>query len=69
VTPYIFRPPGGNYGATTIASASEAGLRGLMLWKERAARRQVPRRRDRPVRGRGGAAGKSVAVEAPCRAA
>jgi peptidoglycan/xylan/chitin deacetylase (PgdA/CDA1 family) len=34
VTPYIFRPPGGNYGATTIASASEAGLKGLMLWKE-----------------------------------
>ena len=26
VTPYIFRPPGGNYDATTIASASEAGL-------------------------------------------
>jgi len=34
VTPYIFRPPGGNYNATTIASASEAGLKGLMLWKE-----------------------------------
>ena len=34
VTPYIFRPPGGNYDATTIASASEAGLKGLMLWKE-----------------------------------
>ncbi len=34
VTPYIFRPPGGNYGATTIASASAAGLKGLMLWKE-----------------------------------
>jgi peptidoglycan/xylan/chitin deacetylase (PgdA/CDA1 family) len=34
VTPYIFRPPGGNYNATTIASANEAGLKGLMLWKE-----------------------------------
>jgi peptidoglycan/xylan/chitin deacetylase (PgdA/CDA1 family) len=34
VTPYIFRPPGGNYDATTIATASEAGLKGLMLWKE-----------------------------------
>ena len=34
VTPYIFRPPGGNYDATTIASASDAGLKGLMLWKE-----------------------------------
>ena len=34
VTPYIFRPPGGNYDARTIVSASEAGLKGLMLWKE-----------------------------------
>ena len=34
VTPYIFRPPGGNYNETTIASASQAGLQGLMLWKE-----------------------------------
>ncbi len=34
VTPYIFRPPGGNYNETTIASASQAGLKGLMLWKE-----------------------------------
>lgn len=34
VTPYIFRPPGGNYDETTIASAGEAGLRGVMLWKE-----------------------------------
>jgi peptidoglycan/xylan/chitin deacetylase (PgdA/CDA1 family) len=34
VTPYIFRPPGGNYDATTIDSVGEAGLRGLMLWKE-----------------------------------
>ena len=34
VTPYIFRPPGGNYDATTIRSVREAGLKGLMLWKE-----------------------------------
>jgi Polysaccharide deacetylase len=34
VTPYIFRPPGGNYDATTIEVTSEAGLKGLMLWKE-----------------------------------
>ncbi|HYB48357.1 MAG TPA: polysaccharide deacetylase family protein [Streptosporangiaceae bacterium] len=33
-TPYIFRPPGGNYDPATIDSVSEAGLRGLMLWKE-----------------------------------
>jgi peptidoglycan/xylan/chitin deacetylase (PgdA/CDA1 family) len=33
-TPYIFRPPGGNYDATTIRSVREAGLKGLMLWKE-----------------------------------
>lgn len=33
-TPYIFRPPGGNYDATTIGSVGEAGLKGLMLWKE-----------------------------------
>jgi peptidoglycan/xylan/chitin deacetylase (PgdA/CDA1 family) len=34
VTPYIFRPPGGNYNETTIASTSQAGLKGVMLWKE-----------------------------------
>ena len=34
VTPYIFRPPGGNYNETTIASAGQAGLKGMMLWKE-----------------------------------
>jgi len=34
VTPYIFRPPGGNYNATTIAATSQAGLKGVMLWKE-----------------------------------
>jgi peptidoglycan/xylan/chitin deacetylase (PgdA/CDA1 family) len=34
VAPYIFRPPGGNYNETTIVSASQAGLQGLMLWKE-----------------------------------
>src|SRR3984885_11043186 len=33
-TPYIFRPPGGNYNETTITSTSQAGLKGLMLWKE-----------------------------------
>ena len=26
VTPYIFRPPGGNYDETTIAAASQALL-------------------------------------------
>ncbi len=34
VTPYIFRPPGGNYDEATIASVSQAGLKGLMMWKE-----------------------------------
>jgi peptidoglycan/xylan/chitin deacetylase (PgdA/CDA1 family) len=34
VTPYIFRPPGGSYDETTVASAGEAGLSGVMLWKE-----------------------------------
>jgi peptidoglycan/xylan/chitin deacetylase (PgdA/CDA1 family) len=34
VRPYIFRPPGGNYDATTIESARQGGLKGLMLWKE-----------------------------------
>jgi hypothetical protein len=34
VTPYIFRPPGGNYNETTITSAGQAGLSGFMLWKE-----------------------------------
>ena len=34
VTPYIFRPPGGSYDAVTIESASAAGLKGLMLWRE-----------------------------------
>jgi peptidoglycan/xylan/chitin deacetylase (PgdA/CDA1 family) len=34
VTPYIFRPPGGNYDETTIAAAGQAGLKGVMLWKE-----------------------------------
>jgi hypothetical protein len=32
--PYIFRPPGGNYNTTTISATSQAGLKGLMLWKE-----------------------------------
>lgn len=34
VTPYIFRPPGGNYNETTIASVGQADLKGVMLWKE-----------------------------------
>jgi peptidoglycan/xylan/chitin deacetylase (PgdA/CDA1 family) len=34
VRPYIFRPPGGNYDETTIASAGQARLKGVMLWKE-----------------------------------
>jgi len=34
VTPYIFRPPGGNYNATTIEAVHESGLKGLMLWTE-----------------------------------
>jgi peptidoglycan/xylan/chitin deacetylase (PgdA/CDA1 family) len=34
VTPYVFRPPGGNYDETTIASTGQAGLKGVMLWKE-----------------------------------
>jgi peptidoglycan/xylan/chitin deacetylase (PgdA/CDA1 family) len=33
-TPYIFRPPGGTYDARTVAAAREAGLKGVMLWKE-----------------------------------
>lgn len=33
-TPYIFRPPGGNYNSTTISAVKEAGLKGMMLWKE-----------------------------------
>jgi peptidoglycan/xylan/chitin deacetylase (PgdA/CDA1 family) len=33
-TPYIFRPPGGNYDPTTVQSVHQAGLKGLMLWKE-----------------------------------
>jgi len=34
VTPYIFRPPGGNYNATTLAATGQAGLKGVMMWKE-----------------------------------
>ena len=34
VTPYIFRPPGGNYNATTVGAVRQAGLAGMMLWKE-----------------------------------
>jgi peptidoglycan/xylan/chitin deacetylase (PgdA/CDA1 family) len=34
VTPYIFRPPGGNYNATTRRAVRAAGLKGMMMWKE-----------------------------------
>jgi len=34
VTPYLFRPPGGTYDETTIQMAGQAGLKGVMLWKE-----------------------------------
>lgn len=34
VTPYIFRPPGGNYTKTTVSAVQKAGLGGVMLWKE-----------------------------------
>jgi len=34
VTPYIFRAPGGNYNATTLAATGQAGLKGVMMWKE-----------------------------------
>ena len=32
--PYIFRPPGGNYNATTRTAVRQAGLKGMMLWRE-----------------------------------
>jgi len=34
VTPYVFRPPGGNYDETTVTATAQAGLKGVMLWKE-----------------------------------
>ncbi|WP_051451560.1 polysaccharide deacetylase family protein [Actinospica robiniae] len=34
VTPYIFRPPGGNYNETTRAAVRQAGLKGMMMWRE-----------------------------------
>jgi len=34
VTPYIFRPPGGNYDSVTREATRAAGLKGMMLWKE-----------------------------------
>ena len=34
VTPYIFRPPGGNYDSVTQEATRGAGLKGMMLWKE-----------------------------------
>jgi peptidoglycan/xylan/chitin deacetylase (PgdA/CDA1 family) len=33
-TPYIFRPPGGNYDAATLDAVRSAGLKGMMLWRE-----------------------------------
>ena len=33
-TPYIFRAPGGSYDRTTIDVVRQAGLKGLMMWKE-----------------------------------
>jgi len=33
-TPYIFRPPGGNYDSVTREATRAAGLKGMMLWKE-----------------------------------
>jgi hypothetical protein len=34
VSPYIFRLPGGNYNSKTVTAAQQAGLKGLMTWKE-----------------------------------
>lgn len=33
-TPYIFRPPGGNYNETTREAVRQAGLKGMMMWRE-----------------------------------
>ncbi|WP_236655540.1 polysaccharide deacetylase family protein [Streptacidiphilus carbonis] len=33
-TPYIFRPPGGNYDKRTVAAVQQADLKGMMLWRE-----------------------------------
>ncbi len=33
-TPYLFRAPGGNYNGTTITAVKQAGLKGMMNWKE-----------------------------------
>jgi hypothetical protein len=50
--PYIFRPPGGNYDATTIDAVRHAGLKGMMLWREAMQigdmQYQTPRHRLRP---------------------
>ena len=50
--PYIFRPPGGNYDATTIDVVRRAGLKGVMLWREAMEihdmEYQTPRRALRP---------------------
>jgi peptidoglycan/xylan/chitin deacetylase (PgdA/CDA1 family) len=34
VKPYIFRPPGGNYNAVTREAVRQAGLKGMMMWRE-----------------------------------
>jgi peptidoglycan/xylan/chitin deacetylase (PgdA/CDA1 family) len=33
-TPYLFRAPGGNYNAVTVNAVKQAGLKGMMNWKE-----------------------------------
>ncbi len=33
-TPYLFRAPGGNYNAATVNAVKQAGLKGMMMWKE-----------------------------------
>ncbi|HZP52059.1 polysaccharide deacetylase family protein [Actinocrinis sp.] len=33
-TPYLFRAPGGNYSNATLTAVKQAGLRGMMNWKE-----------------------------------
>lgn len=33
-TPYLFRAPGGNYDSATVNAVKQAGLKGMMMWKE-----------------------------------
>lgn len=33
-TPYLFRAPGGNYNSVTVNAVKQAGLKGMMNWKE-----------------------------------